>query len=68
MKLSKKDLVVINNLISEKLNNLRFSVLDLESYIAYMSSYDYIEEKNKLENEINKFTKVRDKILKIMEE
>lgn len=68
MKISKKDLVIIDNLIAEKLNKLRFSVLDLESYVAYMSSYDYIEEKSKLENEINKFTKVRDKIIKIMEE
>lgn len=68
MKLSKADFHLIDNLVSEKLKNLRFSILDLESSVAYISSYDYISEKDVLEKQIYIYTKFRNKILKLMEE
>lgn len=68
MKLSKADFHLIDNLVSEKLKNLRFSILDLESSVPYISSYDYISEKDVLEKQIYIYTKFRNKILKLMEE
>ena len=68
MKITKKDLLTINNLLFEKITNLRFSLLELETLSPYISSYDYLEEEARLNNQINDFTNLRNKILKMMED
>lgn len=67
MKISKKDLVLIDFLIAEKLSELKLCVLNLKVSERFMSAYDFLGENEKLELEINKYTKLREKVSKLME-
>ncbi len=67
MKMSKKDFVIIDNLLVEKLKKLRLYELDLKISEPYMSSYDFLEKDRLVKVQIDNYTKVRNKILKLME-